>query len=370
MRGNTDPQEPMCFAMLIEERIPKDHPLRPIRKLVNEELRKLSPRFEAAYSKTGRPSIPPEQLLKSLLLQALYSIPSERKLCEHLAYNILFQWFVGLRPDDKVWDPTTFTQNRDRFEEHGLLRAFFESTVTQALALDAKNCKEFSVDGTLIQSWASMKSFRSKDDIQQNGSDQDNNSWGGFAGKKLANQTHESTTDPEARLYRKSRGQESKLYHSLHVLMQNHRPMILDLAVAAANGRSERREASKMLTRVRMRHKITPKALAADKGYDAGRFLKKLEDRGITPLVAIRKGEIVANHPNAKARQRARQRQDSPEYQNAQRHRRRIEPILGWLKNIAGLKRTRFVGRWKTRLYAYIAGAGYNFMRLAKMSPA
>ena len=254
MRGHKNRQQAIWYEFNLERRIRADHPLRGIKKLADEELARMSPKFNAAYSAIGRPSIPPEALIKATLLQVLYSIRSERKLCEEIGYNLLFRWFLDLAPDAAVWDPTTFTQNRDRFAEHGLMAAFFEGTVTRGIQKDAASNEHFSVDGTLVQSLASLKSFKPKDEPKDPPAGGDANSWADFKGQKRSNETHESKTDPEARLFKKSSGKEALLYHSLHGLMENRNALLMDIEVTEANGRSERQAAMTMLKRVKRRH--------------------------------------------------------------------------------------------------------------------
>jgi transposase len=361
MRGRRDPQNVMFVVADLESVVPADHPLRKIKPLVDEELRRLSPRFNEAYAQDGRPSVPPERLIKATLLQALYSVRSERELCEQIGYNLLYRWFLDMRLDEPVWDHSTFSKNRERLAEHGLVQRFFEGSVARAIQEEAVSDDHFSVDGTLIQAWASLKSFRPKDEDSG-----DSNRWGGFSGERRSNQTHESKTDPEARLMRKGKGQASMLAHSMHALMENRHGLIVDVRVAEASGTAERQEAQAMLGRVRRRQWLRPKTLGADKGYDDGAFLCRLEDdHHVVPHVAIREGAIKSHTPEADARRRARRRQRTIGYQISQVVRRRIEPALGWIKGTAGLARTRFVGRWKTQLYAFAAGAAYNFLRLA-----
>jgi len=232
--------------------------------LADEELKRLGPRFEEAYAKVGRPSIPPERLIKASLLQALYSIRSERQLCEQIGFNFLYRWFLDIKPDEAVWDPTAFTHNRERFHEHGLLQAFFDSAVARSIEEEAISVEHYSVDGTLFQSWASIKSFRPKGEKEppEGGS----GGWVDFHGERRSNATHESKTDPEAKLFRKGAGQEARLSHSLHALMENRNGLLMGLEVAEAGNRAEREAAVSMLRRLRRRHWIWPRTLGADKG--------------------------------------------------------------------------------------------------------
>jgi transposase len=367
MRGATRRQDVMFHTFRLEDKVPQSHPLRAIKKLSDETLAQMRPDFSQAYCRMGRPSIPPEHLLKACILQALFSIPSERQLCEQLGYNLLFQWFLDLAPDTPVWDHSTFTKNRRRFADHGLMRRFFEGSVRKAIESAASDKEHFSVDGTLIQSWASMKSVKRKDDEKP----YDGNAYADFHGEKRSNQTHESKTDPEARLYKKGRGKEALLCHSLHILTENGRGLVMDIEVDEANGRVEREAAERMLKRFRRRHrgKVKPKSVAADKGYDDGKHLRAVEEMGMTPHVAIR-GKIVADTEDAAARRRARDRQASVAYRIAQKARRLAEQFFGWSKVIGGFRRTRFRQRWKTGLAACAVGAAYNFLRLAGLGVA
>ena len=371
MRGRTDGQGEMFYVMDVEGLVPADHPLRAIKPRVDSELRRLRPHFNQAYATGGRPSIPPEQLIKATLLQALYSIRSERRLAEEIRYNLLYRWFLDLKPDAPVWDHSTFTKNRARFAEHGLMRRFFEGSVAVAIEAEATSDDHFSVDGTLIESWASMKSFRPKDEDDDDEDGGDANRWADFRGERRSNATHASKTDPEARLARKGRGREAKLCHSMHALMENRHGLVMDIDVDEANGRAEREAAERMLARVRRRHWEKPKTLGADKGYDDGGFLDRLERKhDVRPHVATREGKIKGRDEGAWARRRARWREQSEGYRASQRSRRRVEEIFAWLKTIAGMRKARFVGRWKIQEYAYAAAATFNFIRLAKIEAA
>jgi len=364
MRGRIDQQQNMWFTMRSEDFVPKGHPLREIKKIADAELKRLAPVFNKAYAKTGRSSVPPERLIKATLLQALFSIRSERQLCEQIHYNLLFRWFLDLKPDDEVFAPTTFTKNRERFAEHGFMEKFFNGTVAQAICEDAVSQEHFSVDGTLIQSWASMKSFRPKDEDDKD----DSNGWADFKNKKRSNKTHESKTDPEALLRSKGYRQEAKLCHSLHTLVENRNGLIIDVAVAEASGTAERTAAKAMLKKVKSRHRLSPRTVAADKGYDDGQFLHDLEhELKVKPHVAIRKGAIKSKDHKGLARKRARRRKKTVGYQISERKRRLVEKPFGWLKDIAGLRRMRFVGRWKTRLLAQASAAAYNLLRLTRI---
>ena len=367
MRGRVEQQQPIWCVLNVEQLVPKTHPLRAIKKRVDAELARMSRTFNEAYSKRGRRSVPPERLIKATLLQALFSIRSERQLCEQIHYNLLFRWFLDLKPDDDVFDPTTFTKNRERFAKHGFMEKFFSGTVAQAIRDEAVSEDHFSVDGTLIDSWASMKSFRPKDEDDD---ESDSNGWADFKNKKRSNDTHASKTDPEARLYRKGAGREAKLSHSLHTLVDHRNGLIVGLEVAEASGTAEREAAKAMLRRVRSRHGLRPKTLAADKGYDDGQFLHDVESElGVKPYVPIRAGKIKAKDEKSDARRRARRRSRNVGYAVSQRKRRLVEKPFGWLKDVAGLRRSSFVGRWKTKLYALASAAAYNVLRLVRIDP-
>lgn len=377
MRGQNDPQMLMFYTLDIETLIPADHPLRAFKKRVDAELRAMRKEISAAYSHTGRPGVPAEQLIKATLLQALYSIRSERQLCEQLQYNILYRWFLGLSLEDKVFDHSVFSKNRERFAEHGLMARFFQGSVAQAIKEEAASREHFSVDGTLIEAWASMKSFRRKDeDPPQDGGGTDGgqdpaNRWVDWKGEKRSNETHESKTDPEARLARKGAGQSSLLAHSLSVLMENRNGLIVDLEVLEADGQAERDAAVLMLERAQANPVLEPKTAGMDKGYDDGEFLVEVErELKIEPHVAIREGRMVVDDLASLARADALGRQQTAACQVSRRKRMRIEEIFGWLKSVGGLRKTRFVGQWKTRLYAQAAGATWNLLRLCRLAAA
>jgi len=369
VRGNPKLQNPMFFVANTEERLPKDHPLRAVKRQADEVLRQMSRAFEAAYSETGRPSIPPEALLKAMLLQALYAISSERRLVEAINWNLLYRWFCDLDPDGLVWDATTFTHNRERFAEHGLVQKFFERVVQTALVKDYASNDHFTVDGTLIQSWASLKSFRPKDEKRDEPpAEGGSNPTVDFRGEKRSNETHRSTTDPQARLAKKSPGAGAQLAHSGHVLMENRHGLCLDIRVVRADGYAERKTAKKMLRRFRRRHHLQPKTLGGDAGYEAGEFLRTIEeDFGVTPHVPITAERVVAEDGNGDARRRMWRRMKTLGYRISQKARKKVEQIFGWLKQPGGLRKVRHVGRWKIQQVAYLWGAAYNLLRMAHL---
>lgn len=332
-----------------DSRVPTDHPLRAIRRLADEALRALSPEFDAMYAETGRPSVPPERLLKASLLVALYSIRSERQLCEQLEYNLLFRWFLDMDMMEPAFDATTFSKNRERLMDHDVAAAFFFAIRQQASDLMSR--EHFSVDGTLIDAWASMKSFRPKDD-----DDGDNNGWGDFRGQRRSNDTHESKTDPDAKLYRKGRGREAKLCYTGHGLMENRHGLLVDLQVSEANGYAERETAIDMLRK----HVGAHATVGADRAYDTRDFVAQCREIGATPHVA------QYEHARRRSAIDARTTRHVG-YEISQRIRMRIETVFGWLKGVGGLRRTRYRGRRKTQFAAYLAGAAYNLLRVARL---
>lgn len=373
MRGQVSGQQAIFHTINIEEKVPADHPLRSIKRqcgLIFEEMRR---DFNAAYSRYGRASIPPEQLLKALLLQALYSIRSEIQLVQAIDFNMLYRWFLDLPLDEPVWTPETFSMNRKRFEEHGLLRKFFDRIVVTAIEAGLVSPDHFTLDGTLIQSLASLKSLKPRDDTHPSPTKDDDdrgNPTVNFHGQKRTNATHQSTTDGEALLARKGSGKEAKLCHSGHVLMENRNGLCLGVGVDAANGHAERRMAKKLLKRARRRHGLTPRTIGMDTGYDDGAFLCELENDGITPHTPIRTGPIRATDAAGQARRRARRRMKQIGYSISQRVRKRVEEVFGWMKAVGGMARARFVGRWKIDQQMLASAAAYNLLRLARLQPA
>jgi transposase len=372
MRGRVDAQGEVFHTFNLEEMIPASHPLRAIKKRVDAILKEMSPIFGRAYAKTGRPSIPPERLVKALLLQALYSIRSEIQLCEQIGYNLLFRWFLDLTPSHAVWTPEVFSMNRERFDRYGFLRKFFDRVVAEAVLEGLVSEDHFSVDGTLIQSYASQKSLRPKGTQQVNVSDGSEDQDPGnptinFRGQKRSNQTHRSLTDPQAQLARKGPGQPAMLSHSLHVLMENRNGLCLDVAVDEANPAAERRQALDMLENTLSRHDLWPRTLGADGNYKAGAFLAALEEVGIWAHVPMPAGPIRGQDGPARARRRARRRQGTKGYSLSQRIRKRVEEIFAWCKTVAGLVRARFVGRWKIRQQGEVTAAAYNLLRMSRM---
>jgi transposase len=379
MRGRKNSQTQFFYSIDVESRIRPDHPLRPLKRRIDQILASMDHLFASAYSGTGRPSVPPERLLKALLLMALYSIRSERQLCERIDTDLLFRWFLDMSPEDAAFDPTVFTHNRPRLDELGITRAFFDAVVKQAK--DAGLCSDdhFSVDGTMIESLASLKSFQPKD---QPADDADHNGFKprnpdvDFHGQKRSNDTHASRTDPEAKLYRKGPGKPAQLAHLGHILSENRNGLIVEVAVTEANGTAEREAALEMVDRYRTKHGRDPQTIGADAGYDSGPFLLELEERGVEPHVAMTSTEPADletargdRQQNIAARQRMKDRQQKVGYTLSQRVRKRVEECFGWQKTIAGLARSRWVGRWKLRQYFELTAAAYNLLRMRKLQP-
>ncbi len=380
MRGRTDEQPPLFHMFEVEARIRADHPLRDVKRRVDRILNGMSAKFAAAYSHTGRPSVPPERLLKALLLMALYSVRSERQLCEAIDVNLLYRWFLDMSPSEEAFDATTFTHNRGRLDEHGLSRAFFDAVVQEAIT--AGLCSEhFSVDGTLIESFASAKSFQPKDQKPDDSSDGNgflpSNPEVDFHGQKRTNETHASRTDPEAKLYRKGPGKEAKLSHMGHALTENRHGLIVNVTVTEANGTAERQATLDMVDELQVTHQRKPKTLGADKGYDAGEFFREIESRKIEPHVPLAKAvgdpEQTPHHDRKaamEARLRMQARMGTEGYRLSQKCRKKIEEGFGWLKTIAGLDKSRVVGRWKLKQLFEIGAACYNLIRMIKLKPA
>jgi transposase len=357
MRGDDEQQAGMFSYLSPEERVPQDHPLRTIRRLVDRVLVGLSPDFERLYAKVGRPSVPPEKLLRALLLQILYTIRSERLLMEQLDYNLLFRWFVGLNMDDPVWDPTTFSKNRERLLRGEIAQRFF----AQALAAAEQwlSDEHFTVDSTLIEAWASLKSFRRKDQRDEPPPDDPGNPTVNFRGEARRNATHESTTDPQARLYRKGPGREAKLCYMGHVLMENRHGLVVDAQVTQATGTAEREAALEMVDRRPRAQRVT---VGADKGYDTHAFVVALRTLEITPHVA----QNTSGRGSAIDARTTRH----PGYAVSQWKRKRVEEAFGWLKTIGLMRKTRHRGEERVNWMFVFATAVYNLVRLRNLMQA
>jgi transposase len=344
-----------------EERVPADHPLRPIRKMTDEAMKGLSRTFNAMYAATGRPSIAPEKLLRALLLQVLYTVRSERLLMEQLEYNLLFRWFVGLNMDEPVWVPTVFSKNRERLLEGDIAERFFGGVLKQAREADLLSDEHFSVDGTLIEAWASQKSFQRKDRGNEPPADDPGNPTVDFHGEKRSNDTHESTTDADARLARKSGGHEAKLSYCGNVLIENRNGLVVDTELLQCNGTAERDAAMLMVAGLNGDDRVT---LAADKGYDTKDFVKEMRHMNVTPHVSQND-----RRPGGSAIDGRTTRHDG--YKISQRKRKRIEEVFGWLKTVGALRKTRHRGLFKVGWVFTFAAAAYNLVRMRNLlSPA
>ena len=358
MRGSDQRSGSLFSYVDLESRVRRDHPLRPIREIVNGALAELNAEFEALYAAgVGRPSIPPERLLRALLLQAFYGIRSERQIMERLEYDLLFRWFVGLGVDDAAWDQTTFGKNRDRLLAGEVAHKFLAAVLAHPRVKRLLSTEHFSVDGTLIEAWASMKSFRPKD-----GSGEPpgpgRNGESDFHGQKRANDTHESTTDPDAKLYRKGPGKEAKLCFMGHALMENRSGLVVDACLTQADGHAER---------IAALHMIEPRAdrpgritLGADKGYDTEDFVNELRTLNVAPHVAAKaKGSAIDGRTTR-----------HPGYKASQVIRKRIEEAFGWTKSAAGLRKARHRGLARVGWQFVLAMAAYNLIRLPKLLAA
>jgi transposase len=360
MRGADEQPGSMFSYISPEERVPAEHPLRAVRRITDRALERLSPRFGTLYVTFGRPSIPPEKLLRALLLQAIYTIRSERQLMEQLDYNILFRWFVGLGMDDAVWSATTFTKNRDRLLDGDIARAFFEAVLIHADTADLLSDEHFTVDGTLLEAWASHKSFRPRDDGDDPPStDGGRNPTVDFRGQRRLNDTHQSRTDPDARLYKKARGREAHLGYLGHVLMEHRSGLIVNATVTPADGHGERDAALVMLEAVPGRHRITA---AADKAYDTADFVANLREMTVTPQIA----QQTVNRRSAIDARTTRH----AGYEVSQRKRKLVEQSFGWMKTVGGLRKLRHRGGTLVTWIFTFTAAAYNIVRLRRLLPA
>ena len=356
MRGDDQHETELFLYGSMDERVPENHPLRPIRAMTDAALESMSKRFDEMYAKAGRPSIAPEQLLRALLLQALYSIRSERMLVEQLEYNLLFRWFVGLGMSEPAWNHAVFSKNRERLLAGDVAQELFACVVEQARALRLLSDDHFTVDGTLIEAWASHKSFRPK----QGGPGDDTKGEGGFRGEKRRNDTHQSTTDPQAKLYRKSSGQESRLAYLGHVMIDNRHGLAVDTELTEAHGRAEREAALVMAARLPgSTRRVT---LGADKGYDALEFVEGLRQWSVTPHVA-------QNNTRRRSRIDVRTtRHDG--YRQSQKKRKLVEQVFGWIKTTAGFRKTKHRGRDRVGWMFTFAAAAYNLVRIRNLMEA
>jgi transposase len=354
MRGNQDEQDEVFSYIPLEQRVAQDHPLRRVREMADRALKELSPWFDQLYAKTGRPSIPPEQLLRAQILQALYTIRSERQLMDQIDGNWRYRWFVGLKIDTPVWDVTVFTKNRDRLLGGEVSQKFFEQVRAQAQAAGLLDDEHFTVDGTLLEAWASRKSFAPKKDPPQRGS--------GIRGRKLLRDTHESKTDGQARLYRKSAQEPSRPSYLGHVLTENRNGLIMESCVTEAGRRAELEAALTMLAAIAPQNRqIT---VAADKGYQDEKCIVGMRRLGVVPLVAEFKPS--KNWKNWLTEQE----RSHPQFAGSQRKRRLIEKVFSWIKTVAGLRQTKLRGRRRVDWLFRLTAAAHNLIRMVKLIPA
>ena len=361
MRGEQERQAEMLLGVVADDLVPQDHPIRAIRRLVDAARRELSPLFDRMYAPDGRPSIPPEHLLKSLVLIALYSLRSERQFCERLQYDLLFKWFLDLNIADPAFDASTFSKNRERLLEHDAVRQFFVVVRDEAKRRRLLSADHFTVDGTLLEAWASLKSFKAKD--QPDGKDEPPTSGGGrnpevdFHGEQRSNRTHQSTTDPEARLAKKGKGKEAKLCLMGHVLMENRNGLVVDVETTQATGTAEVEAGLRMLDAVGGERRLT---VGGDKNYDQRPFVDGCRMRNVTPHVARkRKGSVVDGRTTRHAG-----------YAVSQRKRKRVEEIFGWGKTVGGLRKLRFRGVRRAGLWVTLTATVFNVVRLVNIERA
>jgi transposase len=363
MRGEDRKQDELFSYGSLEERVPADHPLRPIRAMVDEALKEMSARFDEIYGDEGRRSIPPERLLRALLLQMLYSVRSERMLMEQLEYNLLFRWFVGLSTNEPVWHPTVFTKNRDRLLEGAVAEEFFSQIVAQARRQKLLSDEHFTVDGTLVEAWAGQKSFQRKntddDPLNPPPPDRSSNPTVNWHKQKRSNETHESVTDAMARLYKKTRGSEARLGYLGHLLTENRSGLVVDVRLTQASGTAERDAALAMLGNKPASKRIT---LGADRGYDTRGFVEALRNLNVTPHVA----QNDTNRRSAIDRRTTRHEG----YGISQIKRKRVEEVFGWMKTVALQRKTRFRGTERVGWMFTFAAAAYNLVRMRNLQPA
>ena len=354
MRGNKQTQVNVTCLINVETMIPRDHPIRAIKRLLTEVLTKMDAQFEEIYAANGRPSIPPERLLMGKVLMALYSIRSERQFCERLQYDLLFRWFLELNPDESTFDHSTFSQNQSRLLRHKVADLFFAEVVWLAKNRGWVSDQHFSVDATLIEAWASLKSFKPKQDDGDGGGG-DGNGWADFKGQKRRNDTHESTTDPEAKLVRKGDGREAKLAFAGHAAMENRHGLCVLFEVKSARG-SDAEIAVQQIGKLQQRG-ITPRTVGADRGYCSRNFIEGLRGRGVVPHPAPMKDRrLLGVKVGSKA------------HQLSQKCRRKIEEIFGWAKTTGCFRKSRYLGVERTHAAAQYVVAACNLVRMARLS--
>jgi transposase len=358
MRGKDVQQTTMFSYMSPEERVPVDHPLRAIREMGDKVLTQLSPLFESMYSELGAPSIPPERLLRAQLLQVLYTVRSERLLMEELNYNLLYRWFVGLNMDEEVWHPTVYSKNRDRLLTAHVAKEFFDRVVAEAAQLGLMSDEHFTVDGTLLEACASLKSFKKVEGAEEPPGDDPGNPTVDFHGEKRSNDTHASTTDSDALLARKGSGKEAKLSYSGHVLMENRNGLVAQVEVLQANGTAERDAALVMIEAIPGNHQVT---VGTDKNYDTKDFVAEARNMNATPHVAqnihARRSSAIDGRTTRHAG-----------YTISQRKRKRVEEIFGWMKTVGGMRKLRHRGLELVAWMFTFAAAAYNMVRIRNLT--
>jgi len=356
MRGKRDTQVTMLSLVTANDLVPEDHPIREIKPMVDKALAELSPTFNRMYAETGRPSIPPEHLLKACLLIALYTVRSERQFCERLQYDLLFKWFMDMNIIDPAFDASTFSKNKERLLEHEVARGFLGAVLDEARRRKLLSEDHFTVDGTLLEAWASLKSFRPRDGSGNLPVGGEKNPEVDFHGEKRRNDTHQSTTDPEALLAKKGKGKEAKLCFMGHILMENRNGLVVDVAMTKATGTAEREAALEMLGKIPGKRRIT---VGGDKNYDTNDFVKSCRSMTITPHVARRETSIVDARTTR-----------HHGYQVSQRIRKRVEEIFGWDKTVAGGRKLRYKGVERNGLWWELIATAYNLLRMAKIAMA
>jgi transposase len=357
MRGSDTQQSEMFSYLSPQDRVPLNHPLRAVRLITDRILARMSEQFTKMYSHTGRPSIPPEKLLRALLLQMLYTVRSERMLMEQLDYNLLFRWFVGMNMDEAVWDVTVFTKNRERLVKGAIAKTFFAEVVAEAQSADLLSAEHFTVDGTLLEAAAGLKSFKRVAEGDGSPADDPGNPTVNFHGERRSNETHQSSTDPEAMLARKGKGKEAKMSYSGHVLMENRNGLVVDAEVLPATGTAERDAALAMVEEIPGDHRVT---IGGDKAYDTHEFVAEIRHLNATPHVA-------QNDTNRKSAIDGRTTRH-PGYAISQKKRKRVEEIFGWMKTIGGMRKLRHRGLERVSWMFKLAAAAYNLVRIRNLT--
>ena len=360
MRGQSKSQPEFLTLLSPQSVVPAAHPLREIKRRVDQVLKEMNPLFNQMYADEGRPSIPPERLLKAKLLIALYSVRSETLFCEQLGYNLLFRWFLDMDLMEPTFVQSVFSKNQERLLKHQVAQKFFHAVYELSRQENWASDEHFTVDGSLIEAAASLKSFVPKEGVSGKSDDDPGNPTVNFHGQERSNATHQSTTDPEARLYRKGGGREAKLYFTAHALMENRHGLLSDIQITSATGKAETETALRQLRQHSQRTGVSAASVGADKGYHQAQFVSGCRQRQIRPHVAEMKGRKVEGLDGRTTRHRG--------FAVSQRKRKRVEEIFGWMKTVGGLRRSRFIGVERTGLWAYFVGAAYNLVRFVRLA--